>query len=424
MRNTDYFKGKKVAVIGLARSGAAAANLLFELGAEVRVTDNQDNAATKAAVERLKSKDIKRELGGHTREFIIDSEMLVVSPGVADTALPLAWAKETNIPLISEIELGWMLCPAPIIAVTGSTGKTTVTTLIAMVLREAGKNALACGNIGNPFCAVVAGAKSDDLICLEVSSFQLEKIRDFKPKAALILNLNRNHLDRHKDMQEYLDAKKRVFMNQDEGDYLVLNYDDPALKPLAREAKAKTIFFQQRDGLNPNQAAVCAVADIFGVKQEACLKAFRGFKGLEHRLEYVAEIEGVKFINDSKATLVESAVWAIDNISSGIILIAGGRDKGLDYQGLIPAARGKVKEVVLIGEARKKIAGAFAGALPYQEAATLEAAVEAAFKAASPGDTVLLSPMCSSFDMFSDYEERGRVFKQAVNDLKRTTHNA
>ena len=417
MKNADYFKNRKVAIVGLARSGLACANLLYSLGAQVKVTDNQDSDSTRLNAAKLKSKDIKLELGKHSQGFLKDRDLLVVSPGVTDKALPLVWAREFRIPVISEIEVGWILCPATIIAVTGTNGKTTVITLIGKILEASGKGVFVCGNIGNPFCSEVGKMEEADFVSLEVSSFQLEKIHTFKPKVSVILNFSFNHLDRHKDMQEYLQAKKRIFMNQDKTDYLVLNQQDPAVKELAKETKARVVYFSETQKLNPNQAAVLAVGTIFGADLSVCLKVFRDFKGIEHRLELVAEINNIKFINDSKATTVDSAIWALKNILEPIILIAGGRDKGNDYSLILDLARKKIKKLVLIGEAKRKMQETFGGFLSVTEADSLEDSVRIAYANATSGDCVLLSPMCSSFDMFSNYEERGRMFKRTVLSL-------
>lgn len=417
MINTDYFKNKKVLIAGFARSGLACANLLYDLGLDVSITDNRDCDSTRSNLLKLKSNNIKVELGKHSQELVKNKDLLVISPGITNSALPVVWAQQLNVPIISEIELAWMLCPATIIAVTGSSGKTTVTTLIGKIITACRKKAFVCGNIGNPFSAEVHKMAKDDFVSLEISSFQLERIRNFKPKISVMLNFSKNHLDRYKDIEEYLDAKKRIFMNQEECDFLVLNERDPILRNLANEAKAKVIFFSESGELNPNQSAVVAVGSILGIDKNICLKVFSEFKGLEHRFEYVAEINNIKFINDSKATLVESTIWAIKNISTPVILIAGGKDKGVDYKGILDIAARKVKEVILIGEAKEKIKKEFKGFLSLDEASTLEEAVNKAYLKAKPGDSVLLSPMCSSFDMFSDYEERGNVFKKAVLNL-------
>jgi UDP-N-acetylmuramoylalanine--D-glutamate ligase len=419
MINKDYFKGKTVTIIGLAKSGLSCANLLYDLGARVRVTDNLNNDSTRLNAKRLKSPLIKFELGRHSLKFIKESDVLVVSPGVPDNAMPIAWAKEEGIPVISEIEVAGILCPGTIIAVTGSNGKTTVTTLIAKILKAAGKKVFTCGNIGNPFCGEVKKIKKNDFVVLEVSSFQLEKIDSFKPKVSLILNFCRNHLDRHKDMREYFEAKKRIFENQDERDFLVLNADDRRLKGLAGQAKAKVVYFSKTKRFNPNQAAVVKVGSIFGIKQDVCEKVFKGFKGIEHRMEYAGVLNRVKFINDSKATTAESTAWALKNINSPVILIAGGRDKGVDYSVVLAQSGKKIKRAILIGEARDKIKQAFKGALPVEYALSLEEAVKKAYLNSAAGDCVLLSPMCSSFDMFLNYEDRGRVFKRIVDLLIR-----
>ena len=436
MVNKDYFKNKRITIVGLARSGYACANLLYDLDADVSITDNQDNDSTRSYAAQLKSmvrlrsqltlsgaevsKNIKFEIGRHSQDFIRGKDLLVISPGIPDTALPIVLAKQFQVPVISEIELAWILCPATVIAVTGSNGKTTVTTLIGKVLEAKGEKVFVCGNIGNPFCGEVEEMEAGDFVSLEVSSFQLEKIHEFKPKIAAILNVTCNHLDRYKDMQEYLQAKKRIFMNQDKSDYLVLNYEDPVVKELDKEAQAKVVHFSQGKDLNPNQAAVLAVASILGINKELCLEVFRGFKGIEHRMEYVTEINNVTFVNDSKSTNINSTIWAFKNISSPIVLIAGGKHKGIDYSIISDLIREKAREVILIGEAKDKIRNALQGFVTINEASTLDEAVNLAFSKAKPGDYVLLSPMCSSYDMFHDYEERGKDFKKAVYSLKKS----
>ncbi|MEW6101422.1 MAG: UDP-N-acetylmuramoyl-L-alanine--D-glutamate ligase [Candidatus Omnitrophota bacterium] len=423
MRNREFFKNKKVTVIGLARSGSSCVNLLHELGAEVSVSDAARNPSTVENSLGIKSKEIKVELGGHTPSFIKGRDLVVLSPGVAFDAPPVTWAKDYGIPLIGEIELSWILCPATIIAVTGSCGKTTVTTLLGRALEAAGKKAFVCGNIGKPFSQEVSKMQEGDFVCLEVSSFQLEAIQDFKPKAALILNISPNHLDRYKNMQEYIDAKKRIFMNQDNSDFLVLNKEDPCVSKFAQETKARVLYFKSEKGLNPNQAAVISAVTALGIERAFAQEAFKNFTGIEHRLEFAGRVNNIKFINDSKATTVDSCLWALRNVSEPVVLIAGGKDKGVDYSAILAAAKGKIREVVLIGQAREKIRQALKGSLPVQEAPTLEEAVKIAYRNSRPGDCVLLSPMCSSFDMFSNYEERGECFKRAVGELMRDTND-
>ena len=423
MRNTDFFKNKKITIIGLARSGVACANLLHRLGASVRISDNQDNAQTRSFAKLLSSPTIEFELGKHSKGFIQQADLVVISPGVASDVAPLIWAKKFLIPVYAEIEIASMLCPAPIIAITGSNGKTTVTTLIGKIIKASGKRAFVCGNIGNPFCGQVSKIRQNDFVVLEVSSFQLETIRNFKPKIAVIINLTPNHLDRYKNMQEYLAAKQRIFLNQDKNDYLVLNGSDPLLRNIVPVPAAKVKYFTKSSGLNPNQSVVFKVGQLLGINQQKMRNVFKQFKGIQHRMEEVAVINQIKFINDSKATTADSAIWALKSITTPVILIAGGRHKGLDYRVIIPAAKHKVKHIVLIGEAKDIIADSLHGTFAIDKAESLEEAVNRAYSLAAPGFSVLLSPMCSSYDMFSDYEDRGRRFKEIVLALTKKNKN-
>lgn len=417
MRNTEYFREKKVTILGLGRTGFACANLLSSLGAEVSVSDSADNEPVRSFASRLSSSQIKLELGVHTPEFIKGKDFIIVSPGIPDTAPPLVWAKQFRCDVISEIELAWMLCPATIIAVTGTNGKTTVTTLIGKMLGADGRRVFTCGNIGNPFAGEVEKMVSGDFVSLEVSSFQLERIKGFRTKIALILNVSPNHLDRYADMEHYLCAKKGIFRNQGEEDFLLLNSQDPLLAGLAGEARSKVIYFSQSGQMNPNQAAVLSVGSLLGIPRDLIFSVFREFGGIEHRLEHVREIGSVSFINDSKATTVDATLWALKNTPGPIILIAGGREKGNDYSAAIDYVREKVKKIILIGEAKQRIRQVLEGVVPLEEADSLDDAVRGAFALAAPGGTVLFSPMCKSFDMFLNYEERGEAFKKAVNSL-------
>jgi len=417
MKNTEYFRNKNILIIGLQRSGLSAANLLCRLSAKVSITDNQDNSIIRHNMGCLKSDNVKVEVGIHSRDFSKEAELVIISPGVPNDSLPVVWAKERGVPVISEIELGWMLSPAEIIAITGTCGKTTVTTLVGRMIESWGKRSFTCGNIGNPFTLEVEKMREGDFVALEVSSFQLENIYKFKPKIAVILNLSPNHLDRYNDMQEYIAAKERIFLNQDVNDYLLLNYDDELVRNLSKKAKSKVDYFKKGGSLNPNQEAVLAISKILNIEERIVFDLFKNFKGVEHRMEEVLEINGVKFINDSKSTTTEATVWALNNIPSPVILISGGREKGNDYSNVIAAAGNKVKSLVLIGEAKDRIRQAFKGQVKIFEAQDLKEAVNEAFAFASAGDTVLFSPMCKSFDMFSNYEERGRLFKEQVSRL-------
>lgn len=404
-------------IVGFGRSGLASANILYELGARVYITDSQDNDFIRANLSKLKSKEAKVELGGHSPDFVKGKDCVIISPGVPGEAFPIAWAKEEGVPVISEIELAWSLCPAQVIAITGTNGKTTVTTLIGKVLEKAKKRVFVCGNIGKPFCSEVAKMNGGDFVSLEISSFQLESINTFKPKIAVILNLGRNHLDRYKGVPEYLEAKKRIFRNQDASDYLVLNYDDPVIRSLAKEAKARVAYFRKEPGINPNEQAVMEVAGILGINRDLVLQVFKEFKGVEHRLEEVRRVNGIRFVNDSKSTTTEATIWALNNLNGPLVLIAGGREKGNDYSQVVELARKKLKSAILIGEAKEKIKKAFSPAVEVDEAATLAEAVSKAYQRANSGDCVLFSPMCKSFDMFSNFEERGRIFKALVSKI-------
>jgi UDP-N-acetylmuramoylalanine--D-glutamate ligase len=418
MRNQEYFLGKKVLVVGFARSGLSAANLLYSLKAQVSITEKQDNPCLRNNLKELKSTDIKVELGRHSREFLDGIELVVISPGVPNEAFPVVLAKELGIPIISEIELAWILCSGKVVAITGTNGKTTVTTLTGKIIEAWGKKVYVCGNIGRPFTSVVENIDKEDFVSLEVSSFQLEHIDKFKPFISVLLNLSRNHLDRYSGMRDYLSAKERIFMNQDSSDFLVLNSEDSDICALGTNVKPRVLYFKKEEGFNPNQSAVLTISSILGVDENLVLKVFKDFKGVEHRMEEVADIEGVKFINDSKSTTTEATVWALNNLSVPIILIAGGREKGNDYGRVIDLARGKIKALILIGEAKEKLRLAFGNSFSIKDTSTLDEAVYKAYSVASVGDCILFSPMCKSFDMFSNYEERGRIFKEIVHKIK------
>lgn len=418
----SMFKGKKIVVVGLGRSGIAAARLLKAKGAHVGVTEEAQGSGRDAAALALRAKGVDVELGGHSRRFMEGSDMLVVSPGVHPQASPCLWAQESGIEMISEIELAFLCCPAIIIAVTGTNGKTTTTTLISEVLKAAGKKAYCLGNIGTPFSQDVLSMKSDEYVSLEVSSFQLEKIKAFHPKVAVILNVTPDHMDRYASMDEYYQAKKRICENQDTRDCLIINGKDAYLEKMAEGVKPRVVFFDRlgfKTEFNQNQLAVLAVAKVLGIKEEVVLSVFNIFKGVEHRMEYAGELDGVEFINDSKATNIDSTVWALNNIKKPAVLIAGGREKGSNFSSLKGLIRQKVKFVVLIGEAAEKIYEAWKEVLPCHKTGSLKEAVALAYQNAQTGDCVLLSPMCKSFDMFTDYEHRGRVFKEAVDHLRR-----
>ncbi len=422
----------KVVIVGLAKSGIEAARLLASRKDTVFISEFKNDKTTQKTVDLLVKEGVVRpenvELGVHTDKFIKKSSLMVVSPGVRPDSLPIKLAKAKKIPVISELELAYTKCPAstPIIAVTGTSGKTTTTTLIGQMLKAGGIDPIVCGNIGNPFSGEIKNIKKDSIIVLEVSSFQLELIDKFKPTAAVILNISDNHLDRHKDMEEYITAKCRIFLNQGEKDTLFLNKSDELLSEIAGAVKGPRVeFFNEcksfgarHNILNEDFLAAMSAASIMGVDETKMLEVIKNFKGIEHRLERVATVNGIDFINDSKATTISSVGWALKSLEENIVLIMGGRYKGGDFGLLKPLVEKKVDCIISIGEARPQIKSGLEGIRPIFEAGSFNEAVSEGFKRAKKGGRVLLSPGCSSFDMFKNYEERGRIFKEIVNEIR------
>lgn len=416
--------GKTVTVVGLAKSGQAAARLAHGLGADVRVTDAGLRSRLDVHfLEWIDSVGIPSEFGGHSAEMIDGSDWVVVSPGVHCDADPIRWSRERGIPVIGELEFAYRFCPCPVIAVTGSNGKTTVTTLIGRILAESGRPVFVGGNIGHPLSDEVRSLTAEHIAVLEVSSFQLETIELFQPKVAVFLNISQNHLDRHSDMEEYFEMKKQIFKNHGPDDVAVLNANDPALVALAPQLKSQVIWFNTADQIresgidNPNFLAALSAVSAVGVDRSCANKVFDAFHGIEHRFEVVATKNGVVFINDSKATTVESGRWALLRLNQPVVWICGGRDKGLDFRVLRDLAQSKVKAIIAVGEAAEKIDHAFSDILPVTCFRDFTQAVHVAFRTAAPGECVLLSPMCASFDMFDNFEHRGREFKRIVDQL-------
>jgi len=431
--------GKKVTIIGGKRSGMALARLVIRLNGKIKISEQDDEDCLPQDFRAWAAKhNAAFEFNGHTQEFIKDSDLIVLSPGVPFNANCIQWAYEEKICVLGEIEFASQFCTKPIIAVTGSNGKTTVATLIGKILQKAGQKICLCGNVGFPFSDYVLDLDSDRInyVILEVSSFQLESVHDlisaskegafefegFKPHIAVILNFSQNHLDRHKDLKEYFRAKKRIFINQGPEDILVLNDKDMEIRKLSSQAKSRIVYFNSSDDnyavTNPNYLAVLSVGKILNVDANDCYEVFNEFEGVEHRLEKVRSLDGIDFINDSKATTAQAALWALENIDQPIVMICGGRDKNIDFSVLAETVQQKVKQMFVIGEAKTKIRQTFDELIDLQECEGLEEAVMMAKRIASKGDCILLSPMCASFDMFADFEERGRVFKKIVNQLK------
>ncbi len=441
-------QNKKVTVLGAARSGLAVARLLKRKGARVFVSDNGAQEQKQEAVAFLQREDIPFEFGKHS-ERAFDADFCVLSPGIP-VASPVVQAMlQKGIPVYSEIEVASWFFKGPLIAVTGSNGKTTTTTLIGQMLRQVNAKAVVAGNIGQPFSDFVEDSQADAWGVVEVSSFQLETIDTFHPRQVVLLNFAPNHLDRYPDYDAYKNAKWRVTKNLQAEDVFVYNAADAEIVKRLPELKCRKMgfniegdtsaeaYFAQNAlwihgekwidvcemglrGLHNYMNAMAAIlaAHNAGVPREAILRVLRTFQGVEHRLEFVRELDGVKFINDSKATTVESLYYALQSFEQPIILIAGGKDKGSDFTRLNDSIRQKVKTLILIGKATDKMEKAWQGLKPIIKARSLREAVEQAFRQAEPGEVVLLSPACASFDMFRDFEDRGRQFKQIVNELK------
>jgi UDP-N-acetylmuramoylalanine--D-glutamate ligase len=444
-------KDKHVLVVGLGKSGVASALFLKAHGAQVTVSDTKSGDELHNEIPVLLDHGITVETGGHGERTFRGQDLIVVSPGVPVDAPPLVQARALGIPVIGEVELAAKVLPAPIVAITGSNGKTTTTTLAGEIMTAGGLPALVGGNIGTPAISLAERARPESVIVLEVSSFQLETIQTFRPKVAVVLNVTPDHLDRHGTFEAYVDAKARIFENQHSADYSVLNADDPTCVAMAARTRAQVFWFSRlkevkqgawvrdgnivfRDGREQREimlaseiplkgahnlenvlAAVC-VGALMGCSPENIRKAVREFKAVEHRLEFVATIRGVDYYNDSKATNVDATIKALESFPANIHLILGGKDKGSDYSVLNDLLRQRVKRVYTIGAAAAKIESQIKN-VEVVHAETLENALRKANAAAVPGDVVLLAPACASFDQFKNYEQRGQVFKEIVRGL-------
>ncbi len=462
-------KNKKVLVMGLQRSGMGAALLLERLGASVTVTDmksldelrlNQEDSLLKL----LGKERIKIKAGGHNERDFLDADLIVISPGVRTDMPLLEKARQRGIEVIGELELAYRVARAgltpvrrdiPFYAITGTNGKSTVTTLLGLMLKEQGIKVSVSGNIGKALTMdifeIIEGMSSiPDAFVVEVSSFQLETIKDFRPSIATILNITPDHLDRYSSMEQYREAKALIGLNMKKGDFLVLNGDDEEVMRLSDRFSCDVVYFSRRGPVKgacvdhggirlefkdkhliinlqgmrikgvhniENAMAASLMAFIAGAQAGAIEKTLTEFRGLEHRTEFVEEIDGVNYINDSKGTNIGALMKSLEGFYN-VILIAGGRDKKGDFTVLRPLVKERVKALILIGEAREKIMKSLGDLVPTLIASDMKDAVYRARSVASPGDTVLLSPGCASFDMFRDFEDRGRVFKDIVRGLK------
>jgi len=446
--------GKRVLVVGLGKSGVASALFMKAHGARVTVSDTKSGDELRNEIPVLLDNGITVETGGHGDRTFQGQDLIVVSPGVPVDAPPLVQARSLGESVIGEIELAAQFLPGPIVAITGSNGKTTTTTLTGEIMTASGFPALVGGNIGTPAISLAERAKPGTVIVLEISSFQLETIQSFRPKVAVVLNVTPDHLDRHRTFEIYAAAKTRIFENQQSEDCAVLNADDPTCVAMSKKTRAQVYWFSRqnevergawvrdgnivfRDGSGQREimqvsevplkgahnlenvlAAVCASV-LMGCAAEKIRQAVHDFKAVEHRLEFVASIGGVDYYNDSKATNVDATIKALESFPANIHLILGGKDKGSDYTVLNELLRQRVKRVYTIGAAAGKIESQIKGP-EVVHAETLENAIRQAHASAQAGDVVLLAPACASFDQFKSYEHRGRVFKEAVQGMAKS----
>jgi UDP-N-acetylmuramoylalanine--D-glutamate ligase len=484
---------KNVVVVGLGRTGLATARFLHQQGARVLVADTADETQLGDSVRMLREMGVALELGPHRITSFQNADFIVVSPGVSHTIEPIEQAKSRDIPLMSEVELASRFIKEPIVAVTGTNGKTTTTELLGQMLKNSGISVFVGGNIGNPLIEYVGSGQKKQIVVAEISSFQLDTIERFRPKVSVLLNISADHLDRYPDFEAYADSKIRIFNNQQADDVAVLNGSDPLIRAKTKGIKSQRLFFpsieaneqgavlngkriilnlnklkriQSKidsaafDKLRPrarrgelvagqipnskiqnqvhldiakirlrgrhnfeNACAASLAALASGATLEGIQKTLDHFKGLAHRLEHVATVNGVHYYNDSKATNVDGVLRALDCFSKPVLLLMGGRDKGSNFSVLQDRMRAHAKELIVMGEAAEAIGSALGQLLPTKVAASMQDAVTTAFQDADPQDVVLLSPGCASFDWYSSYAERGDDFRRAVEDVKKKTGN-
>jgi len=443
--------GRKVLVVGLARTGLATVKFLKAKGSIVNVTEVKSKEEMKEAVQEMEGMDIPMEWDGHRTETFLKPDLIVVSPGVDLNIEPIQMALKKGVRVISEIELACHFIDVPIIAVTGTNGKTTTTLLLGEMLKEDGRKVGVGGNVGDPLILYANGRDRWEVLVVEISSFQLEAIEGFHPRLSVLLNITEDHLDRYPRYEDYIEAKARIFINQNSGDVAVLNGDDSLVMKSVEGVRAKKVIFSLRErpgegafsdgqtiflklqgkeedyslartslkGIHnvENMMAALTTARLFGCSKRAIETVLDRFEGLEHRLEFVREIDGVRFYNDSKGTNVGSVVKSLQSFSQPVVLIAGGKDKNGDLSPLRGLIQSRVKKLVLIGEAQERMRRELGDLTETTATETLEDAVLLAYRAAKGGEVILFSPACSSFDMFKDYKERGRIFKEAVRNL-------
>ncbi len=451
--NSDHIKNKKVLVLGRGVSGTAAAYLLKEKGARVLIGEIEESEEKRAKAREMMDNGIKVILGPHPLGLLEGQELIVLSPGIPLDIPLLQKARSLNIPIIGELELAFrFLKEESLVGITGTNGKTTTTFLTGKILEKADKNVQIAGNVGIPLSKTVG--QGAEIIVAEVSTFQLETIDKFSPFISCVLNITPDHLDRHLNFKNYVHLKSRIFLNQTQDDFTILNKDDTVLYPLALKTKAEVIFISRKEELErgvflkgnrikrrfdreekiiscgqitfagshnlDNILSSVAIASLYGIEREVIKEALLEFEGLPHHTERVGEVGGVEFIDDSKATNEDAVRSCLESMRKKTILIMGGKDKGADFSSSKNLIRKKVKELILLGEAKKKIKDQLVGLSPIKEVEGMKEAVREAFKDAQKNDCVLLSPGCASFDQFKDYKERGEVFKREVAKLADT----
>ena len=445
-------KGKRVLVVGLGKSGVASSLFLQGCGAKVTVSDAKSQEQLRNEIPALLDKGIVVETGKHGERTFRDQDLIVVSPGVPNDVPQLVNARRVGTPVIGEIELAARFLQGEIVAITGSNGKTTTTTLTGEVIAAGGRRVLVGGNIGTPAITFVEQSSPETWVVLEISSFQLETIETFRPHIAVVLNVTPDHLDRHGSMENYIAAKKRIFENQSAEDFAVVNADDPLCMQMSQGAKGQIYTFSRRKEVErgayvrggniycrdangeaeimptseitlkgahnlENVLAAVTVGQLAGIEPVAIREAVKDFRAVEHRLEFVLSIKGVQYYNDSKATNVDATIKALESFPGGIHVILGGKDKDSDYSLLNDALRERVKKVYTIGAAAEKIESQITGVADVFNAGTLDNAVRRAAESAVEGDVVLLAPACASYDQFVNYEQRGKAFKEVVHAL-------
>jgi len=443
-------RGKRVLVAGAGKTGISTARFLLEKKAKVTVADSNINAVIP---EDIKKSNALIITGPHENSIFTEQDLIIISPGIPLTIEPIAEARSNGVKIIGEIELAYIFTKTPIIAVTGTNGKTTTTTLLQHIFETAGKKVFTGGNIGTPLIEYVTGNQDADYIIAEISSFQLETINTFRPYISILLNITEDHLDRYDSFEDYAETKNNIFKNQKNSDVAIINIEDKLAAKMSENIKTDVLFFSTKNKLKngsyykdgfhfmkgsekirideegiplqgehnrENILAAVSAAGICNLSYENITKALHTFKGLSHRMEFVDCINGINFFDDSKATNVGACLKSISSITPPIILIAGGKDKGGSYLPLTNEIKKNVREIILIGEAQNRIKKELSATVPMTSTTTLEEAVTEAFSRAKKGCSILLSPACSSFDMFESYIHRGNIFKTAVNKLRKS----